>query len=133
MEKSLILKISTNACKDAETAVNYLEHVQAVISVNASRRGDLEMFLTSPMGTKSMILSKRVNDDDHRDGFTKWPFMTTHNWGEYPQGTWTLEVRESFSCTILLCLVLLSKIVIKFGFVFVSRFNSIHNNRKLDG
>lgn len=39
-----------------------------------------------------MILSRRVNDDDHRDGFTKWPFMTTHTWGEYPQGTWTLEV-----------------------------------------
>lgn len=42
---------------------------------------------------RSMILSKRVNDDDRRDGFTKWPFMTTHTWGEYPQGEWTLEVR----------------------------------------
>lgn len=44
------------------------------------------------MGTTSMILSKRTNDDDHRDGFTKWPFMTTHTWGEYPHGIWTLEV-----------------------------------------
>ena len=42
-----------------------------------------------------MILSRRVNDDDHRDGFTKWPFMTTHTWGEYPQGTWSLEVSPS--------------------------------------
>ncbi|KAL1460515.1 hypothetical protein WDU94_012492, partial [Cyamophila willieti] len=41
---------------------------------------------------KSMILSKRVNDNDRRDGFTKWPFMTTHTWGEYPQGTWLLEI-----------------------------------------
>lgn len=41
-----------------------------------------------------MILSHRVNDDDHRDGFTKWPFMTTHTWGEYPQGTWLLEVNS---------------------------------------
>ena len=39
-----------------------------------------------------MILSRRKNDDDHRDGFTKWPFMTTHTWGEYPQGEWILEV-----------------------------------------
>lgn len=39
-----------------------------------------------------MILSRRINDDDHRDGFTKWPFMTTHTWGEYPQGNWLLEV-----------------------------------------
>lgn len=94
-EGSLILKINTSACKDTETEVNYLEHVQAVISVNSSRRGDLEMFLTSPMGTRSMILSKRPNDDDHRDGFTKWPFMTTHSWGEYPQGTWILEVKHT--------------------------------------
>ncbi|KAL7023276.1 hypothetical protein ACKWTF_012545 [Chironomus riparius] len=87
------LQIDTNACIGSDTEVNYLEHVQAVISVvNVTRRGDLEMFLTSPMGTRSMILSKRPNDDDHRDGFTKWPFMTTHTWGEYPQGKWTLEV-----------------------------------------
>lgn len=39
-----------------------------------------------------MILSRRANDDDYRDGFVKWPFMTTHSWGEYPQGTWKLEV-----------------------------------------
>lgn len=91
-ESSLVLEIDTSACKGTDTEVNYLEHVQAVITVNSTRRGDLEMFLTSPMGTRSMILSKRSNDDDHRDGFTKWPFMTTHTWGEYPQGVWTLEV-----------------------------------------
>ncbi|XP_071650464.1 neuroendocrine convertase 2 isoform X1 [Temnothorax longispinosus] len=90
-DRSILVKIKTDACAGTEYAVNYLEHVQAVISVNATRRGDLELFLTSPMGTRSMILSRRVNDDDHRDGFTKWPFMTTHTWGEYPQGTWLLE------------------------------------------
>lgn len=46
-----------------------------------------------------MILSRRENDDDSRDGFTKWPFMTTHTWGEYPQGTWLLEVRFSLNLT----------------------------------
>ncbi|KAJ8672948.1 hypothetical protein QAD02_004209 [Eretmocerus hayati] len=90
--RSILLKIKTDACAGTDYAVRYLEHVQAVISVNATRRGDLELFLTSPMGTRSMILSRRPNDDDHRDGFTKWPFMTTHTWGEYPQGTWMLEV-----------------------------------------
>ncbi|XP_066900797.1 neuroendocrine convertase 2 [Halyomorpha halys] len=88
----LVLKITTNSCQGTDTEVNYLEHVQAVITLNATRRGDVQLFLTSPMGTRSMILSRRVNDNDHRDGFTKWPFMTTHTWGEYPQGTWTLEV-----------------------------------------
>lgn len=88
------MKIETNACLGLSTEVRYLEHVQAVITLNASRRGDLELYLTSPMGTRSMILSNRQNDDDSRDGFTKWPFMTTHTWGEYPQGTWLLEVEK---------------------------------------
>ena len=37
-----------------------------VISLNTSRRGDVELFLRSPMGTRSMILSTRPNDDDSR-------------------------------------------------------------------
>lgn len=92
-DKSLFLTLETTACAGTETEVNYLEHVQAVISLNTSRRGDVELFLRSPMGTRSMILSTRPNDDDSRDGFTKWPFMTTHTWAEYPRGKWTLEVR----------------------------------------
>lgn len=91
-DRSVLMKITTNACAGTDTEVRYLEHVQAVISLNATRRGDVELFLTSPMGTRSMILSRRANDDDHRDGFTKWPFMTTHTWGEDPHGTWLLEV-----------------------------------------
>ncbi|XP_046641856.1 neuroendocrine convertase 2-like [Daphnia pulicaria] len=90
---SLILTLDTRSCQGSETEVDYLEHVQAVISLNTTRRGEVEMFLTSPMGTRSMILSRRPNDDDSRDGFTKWPFMTTHTWGEDPRGRWTLEVR----------------------------------------
>jgi len=90
---SLFMTIDTTACIGTETEINYLEHVQALVTVNATRRGDLELFLRSPMGTRSMILSTRPNDDDSRDGFTKWPFMTTHTWAEYPRGKWTLEVR----------------------------------------
>lgn len=48
----ILLKIETDACAGTVDAVNYLEHVQAVISVNATRRGDLQLFLTSPMGTR---------------------------------------------------------------------------------
>merc|ERR1719189_1602639 len=91
-DKSVFLTIDTNACFGSETEVNYLEHVQAVISLNSTRRGSVRIFLRSPMGTRSMILSERPNDDDSQDGFTKWPFMTTHTWAEYPRGRWSLEV-----------------------------------------
>jgi len=89
--KSLFLTIETNSCAGTDTEVNYLEHVQAVITLNATRRGAVQLFLRSPMGTRSMILSERINDDDSQDGFTKWPFMTTHTWAENPRGRWTLE------------------------------------------
>ena len=46
------------------------------------------LFLTD----RSMILSKRPKDDDSTDGFTKWPFMTTHIWADNPRGTWQLFV-----------------------------------------
>ncbi|KAG7262210.1 hypothetical protein CRUP_012887 [Coryphaenoides rupestris] len=72
--------------------VRYLEHVQAVITVNGSRRGDLNVNMTSPTGTKSILLSRRPRDDDAKVGFDKWPFMTTHTWGEDPRGAWELEV-----------------------------------------
>jgi len=89
--KSLFLTIETDSCANTDTEVNYLEHVQAVITLNTTRRGAVQLFLRSPMGTRSMILSERINDDDSQDGFTKWPFMTTHTWAENPRGKWTLE------------------------------------------
>jgi proprotein convertase subtilisin/kexin type 2 len=42
---------------------------------------------------RTMILSRRPKDDDSRDGYTNWPFMTTHTWGENPRGKWRLFVR----------------------------------------
>ena len=48
-----------------------------------------------------MILSRRPNDDDSSDGFTKWPFMTTHTWAENPRGTWRLEVSFFFPNSFL--------------------------------
>nr|CAG4635336.1 EOG090X02T5 [Artemia franciscana] len=49
---SLILRLDTSSCQGQDTEVDYLEHVQAVITVESSRRGDLEMHLTSPMKTR---------------------------------------------------------------------------------
>lgn len=92
-DKQLTLSIDTNACKGTNSEVNYIEHVQAIVTLNATRRGDLILFLTSPMGTRSMILNRRPFDDDDKNGFVRWPFMTTQTWGEDPRGKWTLEVK----------------------------------------
>lgn len=92
-DKPQTLTIETKACKGTNSEVNYIEHVQAIVTLNSTRRGDLILFLTSPMGTKSMILNRRPYDDDNKNGFVRWPFMTTQTWGENPRGKWTLEAK----------------------------------------
>jgi hypothetical protein len=81
----------TDACMNTENEINFLEHVQSKVSVKVKYRGNLQIFLTSPMGTNSTLLGRRV-EDDSSDGFNNWPFMTVHNWGESPRGMWTLEI-----------------------------------------
>ena len=39
--------------------VRRVEHVQAVVSLTSSRRGHVELYLTSPGGTRSTLLSGR--------------------------------------------------------------------------
>ena len=73
--------------------VNFLEHVQAHVTVEAARRGDLAIFLTSPQGTKSQLLARRPHDSS-RAGFHDWPFLTVFCWGESPAGTWELEIQN---------------------------------------
>ncbi|XP_050537398.1 furin-like protease 1 isoform X2 [Daktulosphaira vitifoliae] len=73
--------------------VNFLEHVQAKISLSANRRGDIKIDLTSPSGTRSTLLAPRTHDNSHA-GFHVWPFMTVHMWGERPFGVWQLTIHN---------------------------------------
>jgi len=73
--------------------VNFLEHVQAHVTLDSSRRGDIAIYLTSPHGTKSQLLARRPHDSS-RAGFHDWPFLTVFCWGENPAGTWELEIQN---------------------------------------
>ncbi|KAJ2949506.1 hypothetical protein O0L34_g15428 [Tuta absoluta] len=84
---TVTLQLDVGACP----GVNYLEHVQARVSLSAARRGDLRIALVSPAGTRVTLLAPRAHDSS-RAGFTAWPFMSVHMWGESPLGIWQLEV-----------------------------------------
>lgn len=73
--------------------VNFLEHVQAKVSLASARRGDLQIHLTSPAGTRATLLARRPHDVS-RSGFQAWPFMSVHTWGEKPFGIWQLEIHN---------------------------------------
>ncbi|KAJ7311115.1 hypothetical protein JRQ81_006716 [Phrynocephalus forsythii] len=84
----------TNACADHPGHhVVYLEHVVVRISIAHPRRGDLQISLTSPSGTKSQLLARRQHDDS-TEGFNHWELMTVHCWGEQAAGEWTLEIQD---------------------------------------
>ncbi|EDO47748.1 predicted protein, partial [Nematostella vectensis] len=92
-DKPLTIQLPATGCSGTGDEIRYLEHVQLMVSLDYVRRGDLVIYLTSPMGTKSCLLSPR-KEDSSNEGFSKWPFMTTHSWGEDPRGTWTLEIKD---------------------------------------
>ena len=56
------------------------------------RRGDIQIQLTSPQNTTSTLLPYRDFDFVNDEGYDNWPFMSVHNWGEDPTGTWTMRI-----------------------------------------
>ncbi|MBN3286620.1 PCSK6 convertase, partial [Polyodon spathula] len=94
-EQSLKSTVTSTGCSDhAEQHVVYLEHVVVRVSIVHPRRGDLQVNLISPSGTKSQLLAKRTFDNSN-DGFKNWEFLTVHCWGEKAEGEWTLEIIDS--------------------------------------
>ena len=114
-KKAFTFSFDTDACEGQPGQIKFLEHAQLVLSIKSSRRGDLQINITSPMDTSSIILNRRPNwlvfgkflftmnyqqlfpkpnphDDDYVDGFIAWPFTTTQLWGENPKGKWTVSM-----------------------------------------
>lgn len=68
-----------------------LEHVTVRVWITHQRRGDVNVELISPHGTKSALARSR-RYDDAMTGFPGWSFMTLKHWDESPVGTWKLRV-----------------------------------------
>ena len=76
---------------------NYSEYYDVVYDQGYGRngypkRGDIRIELTSPQETVSVLLSYRDYDRYNNIGYSSWPFMSVHHWGEYPIGQWKLSV-----------------------------------------
>ncbi|KAF8774295.1 Neuroendocrine convertase 1 like protein [Argiope bruennichi] len=71
--------------------VDRLESVTATVSIIHPRCGDLELFLQSPSGTVSQILTRRPRDN-RTSRILLWEFVSLHFWDEDPAGLWTLKI-----------------------------------------
>lgn len=92
---SLTVEKDSTGCEGTDNYIRYLEHVEVVLSLSFSRRGDLTVYITSPQGTRSTLLTKRRYDYDRDKGFNNWVFMSTHCWEENPRGKWKLEIQNA--------------------------------------
>lgn len=54
-ESHIVLQLNVEHCR----GVNYLEHVQAKLTLNTQRRGVIQIYLTSPSGTRVTLLTSR--------------------------------------------------------------------------
>ena len=73
------------------------DQVNAWLESEHPRRGDVQVVLTSPQQTRSVLLPFRRRDFINTEGYSDWPFMSVHHWGEAPQGQWTLAVHFNSS------------------------------------
>ena len=59
-----------------------------------ANRGEIQLELTSPQHTTSILLPNRRIDTGRKE-YTNWPFMSVHFWGENPSGSWILNLTYS--------------------------------------
>lgn len=67
-----------------------IEHVELTTSVTHTYRGDLRVTLRSPSGTESILALPRFDGGANLN----WRFTTVANWGEDPNGTWTVNISD---------------------------------------
>lgn len=67
-----------------------VEHVQVSVNITHPHRGQLQITVTSPSGTKSVLAEPH---GDNGANFN-WSFTTVHNWGENSQGMWSVTVKD---------------------------------------
>lgn len=70
-----------------------VEHAVANVTLIHPRRKLLTIFIVSPAGTTSQVLTHRAPDED-KDGFKSWGFMSVHFWGESPEGIWKVAIKD---------------------------------------
>ncbi|XP_060597301.1 furin-like [Ruditapes philippinarum] len=89
--RSVESSVNIDGCNATENCVSRVEHVVVSVTFEYSLRGAVLMYIDSPMGTRSELLTRRKEDDD-KNSRHFWRMMSVQHWGEDPVGTWTLTM-----------------------------------------
>ena len=73
-----------------------IEHVQVVFNAtHAGDIGELEVVLTSPSGTESILANSRGGET--ATAYNNWSFTSTRHWDESSEGDWTVTVTDNIA------------------------------------
>lgn len=70
-----------------------IEHIEVRFTAPHTYSGDLEVVLTSPSGTRSILAEQRIVAGAP-GAYDNWSFSTVRHWGESINGEWTITVRD---------------------------------------
>ncbi|KAI8488317.1 hypothetical protein Bbelb_339130 [Branchiostoma belcheri] len=94
---TLTVDYSSRSCSGVN--IRFLETAVLTLDYNFYPRGHLEATLTSPMGTRSLMLRRREVDIIPGPPVVDQDFMSVQFWGENPTGTWTFQLRNYYPST----------------------------------
>jgi subtilisin-like proprotein convertase family protein len=69
-----------------------VETVELIPQVETPYIGDLEIVLTGPTGTPSLLAQQRVGDP--HDNYVDYVFTSLRHWGELAAGEWTVRIAD---------------------------------------
>lgn len=80
-------------CQGGARTIDFVEHVELVAYVSHSRRGQVEVTLEGPDGTKSVLAEK--HGDYHRNYPAQgWTFRSMRHFGSKMTGQWSIGLRD---------------------------------------
>jgi len=65
--REVVVTLKSNGCKGQDNEVNFLEHIILSMDMTYSRRGDLQMVLTSPAGLRITLTSLQFEIVNHNE------------------------------------------------------------------
>ncbi len=68
-----------------------VESVELVLNITMTYVGDLQVLVTSPSGTQSLLAAVRA---DPTDNYVNYIFTSRRHWDEDAAGTWTIKIHD---------------------------------------
>lgn len=88
------LSLTIDSRPPSDSAIFFTESVQVLIQLDHLARGHMEMILTSPSGTSSLLHPGKRPEYTQLEDSQDWILLTLKSWGENPMGDWTLELTD---------------------------------------